>query len=71
MNTLHVVEQVVRSGKSIIGAGSVAVLELAEEWLVSMSMESVGLTFVAKETSGGGEAVVVAVLVLAAEWFDV
>lgn len=36
-----------------------------------MSVESMSLTFVAKKTSGGGETVVVAVLVLAAERLDV
>jgi hypothetical protein len=30
-----------------------------------------GLAFVAEKAGGGGEAVVVAVLVLAAEWLDV
>lgn len=36
-----------------------------------MSMESVGLAFVTKKTGGGGEAIVVAVLMLAAKWLDV
>lgn len=67
MHTLHVVKQVVRSGESVIRAGSVTILELAEEWLVSVSVESMGLALVTEKTSGGGEAVVVAVLVLAAE----
>jgi hypothetical protein len=71
MHTFHVVEQVVRSGESIIRAGSVTIFELAEEWLVSVSVESMGLTFVTEKTSGGGKAVVVAVLMLAAEWLDV
>lgn len=36
-----------------------------------MSVESMGLTLVAEQTSGGGETVVVAVLVLATERLDV
>jgi len=36
-----------------------------------MSVESVGLAFVTQKTGGGGEAVVVAVMMLAAEWLDV
>lgn len=71
MNALHVVEQVVRSGESIVRAGSVTVFELAEEGFVSVSMESMSLTFVAEKTSGRRETVVVAVLVLAAEWLNV
>lgn len=36
-----------------------------------MSVESMGLTLVTKQTSGGGETVIVAVLVLATEGLDV
>jgi len=36
-----------------------------------MSVESMGLTLMSKEARGGGEAVVVAVMMLAAEWLDV
>jgi len=36
-----------------------------------MSVESMGLTLVAEEACGGGEAIVVAVMMLAAEWLDV
>ena len=36
-----------------------------------MSMKSVGFAFVAEKACGGGEAIVVAVLVLAAEWLNV
>lgn len=36
-----------------------------------MSMESVGLAFVPQKTGGGGEAVVVTVLMLTAEWLNV
>jgi hypothetical protein len=36
-----------------------------------VSVETMGLAFVAEKAGGGGEAVVVAVLVLAAEWLDV
>ena len=36
-----------------------------------MSVESVSLAFVAEKAGRGGEAVVVAVLMLAAEWLDV
>lgn len=35
-----------------------------------MSVESVSLAFVAEKAGRGGETVVVAVLVLAAEWLD-
>jgi hypothetical protein len=36
-----------------------------------MSVESVGFTFVAEKAGSGRETVVVAVLMLAAEWLDV
>ena len=65
------VKQVVCSWESIIRARSVTVLEFAEKWFVAMSVESMGLTFVTQKTGGGGEAVVVAVMMLAAEWLDV
>jgi hypothetical protein len=71
VNTLHMVKQIVRSRESTVRAWSFTVLELAEERFVSMSMESVGFTFVAEKAGGGGETVVVAVLMLAAEWLDV
>jgi hypothetical protein len=71
MNTLHVVKQVIRSGESTVRGRSLTVLEFAEERFVSMAVESMGFAFVAEKASGGGEAVVVAVLMLAAERFDV
>jgi hypothetical protein len=71
VNTLHVVEQVVCSGESIVKARSFTVLEFAEDRLVSVTVESMGLAFVAEKAGSGREAVVVAVLMLAAEWLDV
>jgi hypothetical protein len=71
VNTLHVVKQVVRSWKSTVRARSFTILELAEERFVPMSVESVGFAFVTEKAGGGGEAIVVAVLMLAAEWLDV
>jgi hypothetical protein len=71
VNTLHMVKQVVRSRESTVRAWSFTVLELAEERFVPMSVESVGFTFVAEKAGSGRETVVVAVLMLAAEWLDV
>lgn len=71
VHTLHVVQKVVLPRESVVMGGAVAVLEFAEVWLVSVSVEAVGFALMTQETGGGGEAVVVAVLVLAAEGLDV
>jgi hypothetical protein len=71
VNTLHVVKQVVCPRESIICTRTVTVLEMAKIGLVSMSMESMGFTFVPQKTSCRRETIVVTVLVLATEWLDV
>lgn len=52
MHTLHVVLEVPLAGKSIARNAALAAFVLAEEGLVTVSMESVGLTLMAKEASG-------------------
>lgn len=51
MNTLHVVTQVPLAGESISRNGALTALINTEERLVAMTMESVGLTFMAEEAS--------------------
>jgi hypothetical protein len=66
VNTLHVVTQVPLAGESISRNGSLTTLINTKERLVAMTMESVGLTFVAEEASSRGEAGALARLSLAA-----
>lgn len=49
------IQQIVSSGKSIAFLAAVATLVLAQVGSLSMSVHPVGFSFVAEETSGGGE----------------
>lgn len=66
VNTLHVVTQVPLARESISRNGALTALINTEERLVAMTMESVGLTFMAEEASSRREAGALARLSLAA-----
>lgn len=55
VNALHVVPEVPLAGETITGHSTLAAVVHAKERLVTMAMQSVGLTLVTKEASGGGE----------------
>ena len=55
MHTSHVVKQIPPARESVSWDRSVTSFEEAQVGVVSVSMESVGFSFVAKETGIGGE----------------
>jgi hypothetical protein len=66
VDALHVVPEVPLAGESISGHGTLTSLVDAKERLVTMAMESVGLTLMAKEARSRREAGALARLGLAA-----
>ena len=56
MNTLHVILKVPYAGESIPLLGPFTSREAAEIGIFSMAVQTVGLSFVTKQTSIGGEA---------------
>jgi hypothetical protein len=66
MNTFHVITQVPLARESISRNGTLTALINTKERLVAMTVESVGLTFMAEEASSRREAGALARLSLAA-----
>jgi hypothetical protein len=66
VNTLHVVPKVPLAGEAVARDSTLATLVHAQEGLVAVSVESMGLTLMSEKASGGGEARSVAGLGLAA-----
>jgi hypothetical protein len=66
VNTLHVVPKVPLAGEAVARDSTLATLVHAQEGLVAVSVESMGLALMSKKASGGGKARSVAGLGLAA-----
>lgn len=71
MYSLHVVKQVVPPWKSISGKSSLAASVEAKVWAVTMTVHAVSFSLVAKQAGSGGEFLLGASLLSAAEWLQV
>lgn len=71
VHTLHVIAEVPLAREAVALNGTLAALIDAEEGLVTVSMQSVSLTFVTQQAGGGGEASPFARICLATVWLQV
>lgn len=70
MYSLHVVKQVVPPWESISGKSSLAASVEAKVWAVTVTVHAMGLALVAKQARSGGELLLGASLLSAAEWLQ-
>lgn len=71
MDTLHVIIEAPVPGKAITRDSSFTALKFAKKGLLSVSMHSMGLTFVSKERGSRRETCVLTTMDLTTIWLEV